>query len=188
MKILLIKLIAIVLFYTSSYASAEMKISVQLVTGPKSPEFLMAQKFASDVKLVTSGEVIFEIVPKLETTEIKGLLEKVNKGEIGAGIAYTHYWSSYHSAAMLFGSPTAGAGLGFENISWVSWFLYGGGRRLYDEPRAEMGMNIKGLILQPLGPEALGRFNEPIKSMDDFRDYKYRAPPAYLDKHTWTWG
>ena len=50
MKILLIKLIAIVLFYTSSYASAEMKISVQLVTGPKSPEFLMAQKFASDVK------------------------------------------------------------------------------------------------------------------------------------------
>ena len=82
MKILLIKLIAIVLFYTSSYASAEMKISVQLVTGPKSPEFLMAQKFASDVKLVTSGEVIFEIVPKLETTEIKGLLEKVNKGDI----------------------------------------------------------------------------------------------------------
>ena len=186
MKIVLIKLIAIVLFFTSSYASAEMKISVQLVTGPKSPEFLMAKKFASDVKLVTSGEVIFEIMPKLETTEIKGLLEKINKGEIGAGIAYTHYWSSYHPAAMLFGSPTAGAGLGFDNISWISWFLYGGGRKLYDELWAEMGMNIKGLILQPLGPEALGWFKEPIESMDDFRDYTYRAPPgipgqAYLD-------
>ena len=127
-------------------------------------------------------------MPKLETTEITGLLEQINKVEIGPGIAYTHYWSSYHPAAMLFGSPTAGAGLGFDNISWISWFLYGGGRRLYDEPRAEMGMNIKGLILQPLGPEALGRFKEPIKSMDDFRDYTYRAPPAYLDKHTWTWG
>ena len=186
MKKLLLKLIASTLLLASSSASAEMKISVQLVTGPKSPEFLLAQKFASDVKLVTGGEVIFKIIPKLKTTQIKGLLERINKGEIGAGIAYTHYWSSYHPAAMLFGSPTAGAGLGFDNISWISWFLYGGGRELYDELWAEMSMNIKGLILQPLGPEALGWFKEPIKNMDDFRDYTYRAPPgipgqAYLD-------
>ena len=64
--------------------------------------------------------------------------------------------------------------------------MYGGGRQLYDQLWSEMGMNIKGLMLQPAGPEALGWFKEPIENMDDFRDYTYRAPPgipgqAYLD-------
>jgi len=39
-------------------------------------------------------------------------------------------------------------------------------------------MNIKGLMLQPVGPEALGWFKEPINSMDDFRKYRFRTPPG----------
>lgn len=177
---------SLLLILTSWGANAQTIIKVQMVMGKDSPEYVMATKFSEDVAALTSGEVIFKILPKLKNTKTKGLLERINKGEIGGGIAWTHYWSSYHPATMLFGSPTAGGGLGFDNISWVSWFLYGGGRELYDELWAEMGMNIKGLMLQPQGPEALGWFKEPIKSMDDFREYTYRAPPgipgqAYLD-------
>ena len=40
----------------------------------------------------------------------KETLEAVDKGLIEGGFAWTHYWSGYHPAAMLFGSPTAGAG------------------------------------------------------------------------------
>ncbi len=39
-----------------------------------------------------------------------------------------------------------------------------------------MGVNVKGFMLQPVGPEALDWFLEPIKSMDDFRKMQFRAP------------
>ena len=79
---------------------------------------------------------------------------------------------------MLFGSPVAGAGVGIDNIAFVSWFMNGGGKQLYDQLWDEMDMNIHGLMLQPVGPEALGWFKEPISSMDDFRQYRFRAPPG----------
>jgi TRAP-type mannitol/chloroaromatic compound transport system substrate-binding protein len=41
-----------------------------------------------------------------------------------------------------------------------------------------MDVNVHGLMLQPVGPEALGWFKEPINSMDDFRKLRFRAPPG----------
>ena len=79
---------------------------------------------------------------------------------------------------MLFGSPVAGAGVGIDNIAFVSWFQYAGGKELYDQLWKEMGVNVKGFMLQPVGPEALGWFKEPINSMDDFRKYRFRTPPG----------
>jgi TRAP-type mannitol/chloroaromatic compound transport system substrate-binding protein len=79
---------------------------------------------------------------------------------------------------MLFGSPVAGAGVGIDNIAFLSWFQYGGGKELYDQLWSEMGRDIKGFMLQPVGPEALGWFKEPINSMADFRKYKFRTPPG----------
>ncbi len=49
-----------------------------------------------------------------------------------------------------------------DNFAWVSWFLYGGGSQLYDQLWKEMKVNVKGFILQPVGPEALGWFKKPI--------------------------
>jgi len=65
-----------------------------------------------------------------------------------------------------------------DNFAWVSWFLYGGGKELYDQLWKEMRVNIKGFILQPVGPEALGWFKEPINSMADFRTRRFRTPPG----------
>ena len=42
-----------------------------------------------------------------------------------------------------------------------------------------MGVNVKGFMLQPVGPEALGWFKEPIASMEDFRKYRFRTPPGH---------
>ncbi|MDP4618255.1 MAG: TRAP transporter substrate-binding protein DctP, partial [Burkholderiaceae bacterium] len=97
---------------------------------------------------------------------------------IEGGFAWTHYWSGKHPAATLFGSPSAGAGVGLDNFAWLSWFQYGGGQKLYDQLWKEMNMNVKGIILQPVGPEALGWFKKPIKSMADFRKLRFRTPPG----------
>ena len=160
-------------------AQAEtIKIRVQAAVPAKGDEIVMFRDFADNVRALTDGEVEIEVLPAGSVVGVKEILDAVDKGLLEGGVAWTHYWSGKHPATMLFGSPTAGAGLGLDNIAWVSWYMFGGGKALYDELWDEMGVNVKGLMLQPVGPEALGWFKEPINSMDDFRKYRYRAPPG----------
>ena len=157
---------------------AKTVIRVQSVIPAKADEVVMLNDFGATVGELTNGEVVIEVLPAGAIVGVKETLEAVDKGLVEGGFAWTHYWSGYHPAAMLFGSPVAGAGVGIDNIAFVSWFMYGGGRELYDELWKEMGMNVKGLMLQPVGPEALGWFKEPINSMEDFRKYRFRTPPG----------
>lgn len=162
----------------SGAVMAEVRIRVQSVLPTKADEIVMVKDFAANVAALTNGEVQIEVLPDGAIVNGRDILDAVDKGLVEAGFAWTHYWSGKHPAAMLFGSPVAGAGVGIDNIAFLSWYMNAGGRELYDELWDEMGMNIKGLMLQPVGPEALGWFKEPINSMDDFRKYRFRAPPG----------
>jgi len=153
-------------------------LKCQTVVGSKSDEVVMLKEFGKTVTALTGGSLDFEILPGGTVVGMKETLDAVDKGLIDCGFAWTHYWSGEHPAAMLFGSPVAGAGVGIDNIAWISWFQYGGGKELYDQLWIEMKRDIKGLMLQPVGPEALGWFKEPINSMDDFRKYRFRTPPG----------
>ncbi|MCH9705457.1 MAG: TRAP transporter substrate-binding protein [Proteobacteria bacterium] len=158
--------------------AAPIKIRVQAAVPAKGDEITMFKDFAKNVHDLTEGEVQIEVLPAGSVVGVKEILDDVDKGLLEGGLAWTHYWSGKHPATMLFGSPTAGAGLGIDNIAWVSWYMFGGGKDLYNELWDEMGVNVKGIMLQPVGPEALGWFKEPIHSMDDFRKYRFRTPPG----------
>ncbi len=162
----------------ASAAIAETVIRVQSVIPAQADEVFMLQEFANDVEALTGGSVKFEILPAGAVVGVRETLDAVDSGLIEGGFAWTHYWSGKHPAAMLFGSPVAGAGVGIDNIAFLSWFQYAGGKELYDRLWDEMGVNVKGFMLQPVGPEALGWFSEPIASMDDFRKYRFRTPPG----------
>ena len=159
-------------------AGPKTTIRVQSVIPAKADEVTMLKDYADNVRALTNGEVNIEILPGGAVVGVKETLDAVDKGLVEGGFAWTHYWSGKHPAAMLFGSPAAGGGLGIDNIAWISWYMYGGGKQLYDELWDEMGVNVKGLMLQPVGPEALGWFKEPINSMEDFRQYRFRTPPG----------
>ncbi|MFK7942806.1 MAG: TRAP transporter substrate-binding protein [Paracoccaceae bacterium] len=159
-------------------AYAETVIRVQSVIPAKADEVFMLNEFAADVAALTNGSLKIEVLPAGAVVGVKETLDAVDSGLLEGGFAWTHYWSGKHPAAMLFGSPVAGAGVGIDNIAFVSWFQYGGGKELYDQLWDEMGMNIKGFMLQPVGPDALGWFKEPITSMHDFRKYRFRTPPG----------
>jgi len=155
---------------STSAAIAEVTIRVQSVLPTKADEIVMVKDFAANVAALTGGEVKIEVLPDGAIVSGRDILDAVDKGLVEAGFAWTHYWSGKH--------PAAGAGVGIDNIAFISWYMYGGGRALYDQLWDEMGMNIKGLMLQPVGPEALGWFKEPINSMADFRKYRFRTPPG----------
>ncbi len=162
------------------FASAkEVNIRIQSVISAKADEVVMLKNFAADVLALTADDPVkIEVLPAGAIVGAKEVLDAVDKGLVEGGFAWTHYWSGKHPAAALFGSPPAGGGIGMDNIAWMSWFQFGGGKELYDQLWTEMGVNVKGFMLQPVGPEALGWFKEPITSMDDFRKYRFRTPPG----------
>lgn len=161
-----------------SSASAAKTLKIQLAVPTTSDEAKIVQDFADDVENLTAGEVKLELLPAGAVVGVSDIIDAVDSGLVDGGFAWTHYWSGKHPAAMLFGSPVAGAGVGIDNIAFMSWFQYGGGSQLYEQLWSEMKLNVKGFMLQPVGPEALGWFKEPINSMDDFRKYRFRTPPG----------
>ena len=170
--------VALVIVFSSSAFAGKVTIKVQMAVPTKADEAVMVRDFANNVALLTNNEVEFELLPAGAIVAVPDIIDAVDKGLVDAGFAWTHYWSGKHPAAMLFGSPVAGAGVGIDNIAFISWFMYGGGKELYDRLWDEMGVNVHGIMLQPVGPEALGWFKEPITSMEDFRKYRFRTPPG----------
>jgi TRAP-type mannitol/chloroaromatic compound transport system substrate-binding protein len=164
---------------SSAYA-ATTTIRVQSVIGESADEIVMLKDFAKDVSELTGGSLIIEVLPAGAVVGPRDIMDAVDAGLVEAGFAWTHYWGGKHVAANLFGAPVAGAGVGMDNLAFLSWFQYGGGKELYDQLWTEMGVNVKGFMLQPVGPEALGWFPKPIKSMDDFRKLRFRAPPGMV--------
>jgi len=172
-------LAALVLVPTLALAQGKtVKIRVQSVIPTSADEVTMLKDFAADVAALTNNTVTFEVLPAGAVVAVNDTLDAVDKGLIEGGFAWTHYWSGKHPAAALFGSPAAGSGVGMDNFAWLSWYLNGGGKELYDQLWKEMKVNVKGFILQPVGPEALGWFKKPINSMADFRKLRFRSPPG----------
>ncbi len=164
----------------TSAAFAEKVLRIQSVLSTTSDEVTMLRSFGDDVAALTGGSLTVEVLPAGAVVGPRDIMDAVDAGLVEGGFAWTHYWGGKHVAANLFGAPVAGAGVGLDALAFLSWFQYGGGKELYDRLWDEMGVNVKGFMLQPVGPEALGWFPKPIKSMDDFRKMRFRAPPGMV--------
>ena len=171
---------AVALSVVATSAMADKVLRIQSVLSDNADEVFMLKEFGKDVAALTGGSLTIEVLPAGAIVGARDVMDAVDAGLVEGGFAWTHYWGGKHVAANLFGAPIAGAGVGLDNIAFLSWFQYGGGKELYDRLWDEMGVNVKGFMLQPVGPEALGWFSEPINSMDDFRKYRFRAPPGMV--------
>ena len=178
-KILTVVLGTVVVLGFMTVSAKAKTLKCQTVLNAKSDEArLLKEEFTDRVTELTGGSLKFEIMPAGTVVGGKETLDAIDKGLIDCGFAWTHYWSGEHPAAMLFGSPVAGGGVGIDNLAFLSWFNAAGGKELYEQLWVEMDRDIKGFMLQPVGPEALGWFKEPITSMEDFRKYRFRTPPG----------
>ena len=103
--------VSLVLGFTTS-ANAAKTLKCQTVISAKADEVVMLKDFTDTVTALTGGSLKFEIMPAGTVVGVKETLDAVDKGLIDCGFAWTHYWSGDHPAAMLFGSPVAGGGVG----------------------------------------------------------------------------
>jgi TRAP-type mannitol/chloroaromatic compound transport system substrate-binding protein len=174
-------LLSLALALSASPAGSQQSARMRLQTAvpAAADEFKMLQVFARRVDAMTAGRLKIEVLPDGAVVGAFEILDAVDKGLVESGFAWTHYWSGKHPAAMLFGSPSGGSGLGMDQMAWVSWYLDGGGKELYRELFDQhLKVNAVGFVVQPVGPEALGWFKEPINSLADLRKKRFRTPPG----------
>jgi TRAP-type mannitol/chloroaromatic compound transport system substrate-binding protein len=117
-KIISILFTAFLVFGFVSNASAK-TLKCQTVLNTKADEVKMLKDFTDTVTALTDGSLKFEILPAGAVVGVKETLDAVDKGLIDCGFAWTHYWSGDHPAAMLFGSPVAGGGVGIDNLAFL---------------------------------------------------------------------
>lgn len=155
------------------------KIRMQTAVPSASIYFELLKKYGDRVDKMSNGRIKIEVLPDGAVVPAFEILDAVDKGVVEAGYAWTHYWSGKHPAAGLFSNPMAGAGVGLDQLSHVAWLLEGGGydllRKFYTDV---IKVNVEPLMVQPMGPDPLGWFKNPINSVEDFKKLKYRSPPG----------
>jgi TRAP-type mannitol/chloroaromatic compound transport system substrate-binding protein len=160
-------------------AQAQQKVRMQTAVPSASIYFELLQRYAERVDKMSNGRLKIEVLPDGAIVPAFEILDAVDKGIVEGGYAWTHYWSGKHPAAGLFSNPMAGAGSGMDQLSHVAWLLEGGGLTLLDRFYADiLKLNVVPMMVQPMGPDPLGWFARPIKSLDDFKQMKYRSPPG----------
>jgi TRAP-type mannitol/chloroaromatic compound transport system substrate-binding protein len=160
-------------------AQQSFRMRMQMAVPPAADEFKMVLKFAQRIDAMTGGRLKIEVLPDGAVVGAFEVLDAVDKGLVESGFAWSHYWSGKHAAGMLFGSPSGGSGLGLDQLAYTSWYLEGGGKELHKEYfEQHLKVNLVAFTIQPVGPEALGWFKEPIRNMDDLRKRRFRTPPG----------
>ena len=168
------------IFYSVAIAqTAPIRMKLQTAVHTASIYFELMKNFGDRVDKMSNGRIKIEVLPDGAVVGAFGILDAVDKGVVDAGFAWTHYWSGKNSAAALFSNPAAGAGVGLDQVSHMSWLKNGGGDALYDRLYTEvLKTNIKAFMIQPMGPDPFGWFKKPIKSIEDMKPMKYRSPPG----------
>lgn len=118
-KNIIFLLAAAVVAFSSSAMAGNVNLKVQSVLSSTGSEVGYVRDFAEDVAALTDGRVTIEVLPGGSVVPNSDLIDAVDAGLIDGGFAWTHYWSGKHPAAMLFGSPIAGAGVGIDNIAFL---------------------------------------------------------------------
>ncbi|MBI9084377.1 MAG: TRAP transporter substrate-binding protein [Desulfobacterales bacterium] len=154
-------------------------LKIQTAVPSASIYFKLVDRMAKRIETMSSKRLTIEVLPAGAVVGAFEILDAVDQGIINGGMAWTHYWSGKHPAGLLFSAPTAGLGMGLDQLSTVSWIYDGGGDALYQEYFTKiLGYNIKGFIAMPMGPEPFGWFSKPINSMEDLKKTKFRSPPG----------
>lgn len=153
------------------------KFSIQTAVPNASLYFKLLEQFAQQIDTMSNGRLKAEVLAAGAVVGPFEILDAVSNNVVTAGYVWPNYFSGKNSAFVLFSNAPASTGL--DQASMVAWYYRGGGEELYRELLEDvMGFNVKAFMVQPMGPDPLGWFKEPIESMEDFKAFKFRSPPG----------
>jgi TRAP-type mannitol/chloroaromatic compound transport system substrate-binding protein len=147
-------------------------LKMQGAWGEKSPFAHMARQYIQRVEEMSGGSLKIEYLVANAVVGTKQIADAVSQRAVDAGHGVTAYWYAKNPTASLFGT---GPVYGCNANQIVAWIHYGGGKELYQELFAQMGLDIVGFFCMPMPCQPLGWFKKHIKNSADMKGLKYRT-------------
>ena len=129
-----------------------------------------AERLADRITALTNGRISVKVYAAGELVPPLGVFDAVAEGtaQLGHDAAYYHLGKS-EGCAFYTAFPW-----GFTANEIEAWVAYGNGQALWDELYAPFG--IRGFLAGNTGTQMLGWFRKEMRSIDDFKGLKFRAP------------
>lgn len=129
-----------------------------------------AERLAANITAMTGGRITVKVYAAGELVPATECFSAVASGtaQLGHDGAYYHTGKS-EGAAFFTAFP-----FGFTADEISAWVKYGNGQTLWDELYAPFG--LRGLLAGNTGTQMLGWFRREIRSVEDLKGLKFRAP------------
>lgn len=129
-----------------------------------------AERLAANITAMTGGRITVKVYAAGELVPATECFSAVASGtaQLGHDGAYYHSGKS-EGAAFFTAFP-----FGFTADEISAWVKYGNGQALWDELYAPFG--IRGFLAGSTGTQMLGWFRREIRSVEDLKGLKFRAP------------
>ncbi len=136
------------------------------------------KKFVEMVEAMSGGRLKIDLMAAGAVVPAFEVMDATHKGILDMANAWPGYWFGKHPASTLF-SSVAGGPFGMNSEDYMSWYLLGGGKALYNELlQKELKMNVVAFACSGETPEPQGWFKKTIKDMNAFRGLKFRCAGA----------
>lgn len=166
---------------TPALAQSKFTLKMQSPVPPTSVIFENFQMFAESVEKMSGGRLKVETLPAGAVVGAFEILDAASRSVLDGG----HYWVGYAvgknpAAALLAGAPAGTWGM--DQLDYYGWMFEGGGLALFQEFYDHVKTNVVHVgPVAGVGPQMLGWFKKPIRSLAEFKGMKYRVPGLAAD-------
>jgi len=131
-----------------------------------------AKSYVDRVNKMTGGGFKIDLLSVNSVVKTSQMQDAVHRGVLDGAHYVSAYWYSKSAAASLFGT---GPCYGWSAQELLGWIHYGGGKELFNELMASLGLNLVSFFNSPMPAQPLGWFKNEIKSASQMKGLKYRT-------------
>jgi len=155
-------------------AAAEYEWTFQTSETAGEPQFRIKNEWAEMVETMSGGRIAIEILPVGAVVPHNQTLDAVSSGILQGHLTDPSYFSGRNPAFSMLGNLVGAWG---DPLEFLEYMNYGGGEELYNELVEPYGVHLIGAAAT--GLEAFVS-KKPIRSVDDLKGLKLRAPEGMV--------
>ncbi len=164
--------VAAIAFAAGTATAAETELRIQTHFSPETLSGKMAAEFIEDITAMSNGEIKVEMFYASAVVKSAETFDAAATGILDCDMTGGSYQTGKNPAFQFAGDLMGGYQNPYQQMAWM---LHGGGREQINELYNEHNMEFIGWWIP--GPESLAS-TRPIRSTEDFKNWKFRSPPG----------